>query len=197
MRKIFFLGLTVSLLLVVLVSCKHANTPKPAGYIRVDYPEKKYQTFSNQSPYTLRYPLYAAMQPDSDKNAQPYWYNLHFTSLNATVHLTYKKIDHNNLAKFCEDAYSLAYKHAVKADAINEVEINDSKRKVYGLIYEIKGNAASPLQFYLTDSVNNFIRGSLYFHSKPNKDSLAPIIAFVRTDIDTLIQSLNWKNIRK
>jgi gliding motility-associated lipoprotein GldD len=192
MKNIFYYSIISILLISFFTACKRTNTPKPSGYLHVDYPEKKYQTLDNQSPFSLRYPVYSAMQPDSDRNAQADWYNLRFYSLNATVHLTYKKID-NNLAKLCEDSYALAYKHAVKADAINEIEINDPKRKVYGLIYEIRGNAASPLQFFLTDSTRNFLRGSLYFHSKPNKDSLAPIITFVRADIDTLIQSLNWK----
>lgn len=196
MKNNIYFSILILTFLFFIEGCKQATTPKPAGYLRINYPEKTYKDFNTNSPYTLRYPAYAAMQADSDKNAQPYWYNMRFYSLNATLHITYKPVE-NNLAKLCEDAYSLAYKHAVKADAINEIEINDPKRKVYGLIYEIKGNAASPLQFFVTDSVRNFIRGSLYFQSKPNKDSLAPVLTFVRADIDTLIQSLHWKKTSK
>ncbi|MCR5455573.1 MAG: hypothetical protein K6F33_11355, partial [Bacteroidales bacterium] len=64
---------------------------------------------------------------------------------------------------------------------------------VYGLLYGIKGNVASPLQFYITDSTRHFLRGSLYFNCSPNKDSLAPSVEFVRQDIERLFETLIWK----
>jgi gliding motility-associated lipoprotein GldD len=196
MRKISQIIFLLIVAIAAFSSCKRSTTPKPAGYLRVDYPQKAYQNYTGGAPFTFRCPVYAFLQPDSDRNALPTWYNLRIYKLNATVHLTYKLVN-NNLPQLTEEAYTLAYKHAVKADAIREIVINNPKNKVYGLVYEIKGNAASPLQFYLTDSVHNFLRGSLYFMSKPNKDSLAPVIAFVRTDIDTMIQTLNWKSLKK
>jgi gliding motility-associated lipoprotein GldD len=101
-------------------------------------------------------------------------------------------VDHN-LFQYTEDSRALAYKHTIKADAINETVYTNPGHRVYGILYDIKGNAASSLQFYLTDSVRHFLRGSLYFNVEPNKDSLAPVIAYFREDIVHLIESFEWK----
>ena len=61
-------------------------------------------------------------------------------------------------------------------------------------MYEIKGNAASPLQFVLTDSTKHFLRGALYFNETPNADSIAPISKYVEEDVQRLIESVRWKN---
>ena len=78
-----------------------------------------------------------------------------------------------------EESRSLAYKHAVMADAILEsVYINDNE-KVYGLLYDYKGSSATATQFYLTDSVDHFFRGALYFNTEVT-DSILPINNFIK-----------------
>ena len=99
----------------------------------------------------------------------------------------------DNLSLLTEDAHRLAYKHSVKADAIEEKLWNNPDKEVYGIIYNIKGNAASSVQFFLTDSIRHYLRGSLYFYSQPDKDSLAPVIDFFREDIIHLVETLEWK----
>jgi gliding motility-associated lipoprotein GldD len=69
----------------------------------------------------------------------------------------------------------------------------DPQRGIYGILYELKGNVASPMQFFVTDSTHHFLRGSLYFRTEPNKDSLAPVINFAQKDIRHIIETLNWK----
>ena len=65
--------------------------------------------------------------------------------------------------------------------------------KVYGMAYDIKGSeAASPYQFYLTDSTQHFIRGALYFNFSPNNDSLKPVIDFLQKDVQEMIDSFEW-----
>src|SRR5690606_18002102 len=90
------------------------------------------------------------------------------------------------------DAYGFAAKHEMKATALKRTLIEDNIHKVHGILYDIQGEAASQVQFFLTDSTRNFLRGSLYFNSKPNPDSLAPVLAFVREDIDHMIRSVRW-----
>ncbi|GAH55852.1 unnamed protein product, partial [marine sediment metagenome] len=86
-----------------------------------------------------------------------------------------------------EDSHTLAYKHTIKAQAIQEKLFVDETRKVYGIMYEIKGDAASSVQFFLTDSTSHYLRGALYFSLQPNADSLAPVIRFFKEDIVHLI----------
>jgi gliding motility-associated lipoprotein GldD len=85
-------------------------------------------------------------------------------------------------------------KHIPKATAIDSKQFIDEKNHIYGLTYTISGTeAASPFQFYLTDSTRNFIRGALYFNTIPNNDSLAPVIDFLKQDIIHMIETFRWK----
>jgi gliding motility-associated lipoprotein GldD len=87
-----------------------------------------------------------------------------------------------------------AMKHITKANSIDEKIINNSNDRVFGLIYNISGSgAASTYQFYLTDSTSHFLRGALYFYFKPNNDSIAPVIDFIKQDINHLIKTFRWK----
>ncbi|TRX72168.1 gliding motility lipoprotein GldD [Carboxylicivirga sp. M1479] len=188
-------GKVLALLVLVLFSfaCKQKHTPKPRGYFRIDFPEKEYVNFKSTYPYTFEYATYSTVVPDTSKNAESYWLNLMFPQLNGQLHLSYKAID-NNLNELIEDSRKLAYKHTVKADAINERMFYNSDNRVTGILYEIKGNAASPLQFLATDSLNHFIRGSLYFNAVPNQDSLAPVVNFVYDDVVHLMETIRWDN---
>ena len=111
------------------------------------------------------------------------------------MHISYKPLtDKNSLVTFTEDTRTLAMKHMAKSSGIRQIAISDPNRKMYGLVYEINGmGAASPYQFYLTDSTTHWLRGSLYFDAIPNNDSLAPVIDFVKTDIQHLFETIRWK----
>jgi gliding motility-associated lipoprotein GldD len=119
------------------------------------------------------------------------WLNLEFESLNGTLYLSYKDISENqDLDKLLGDTDYMAYKmHTQKADYINQYPIAFNDKKVYGLYYALGGNTASTIQFYLTDSTSQFVHGSLYFNSRPNFDSIKPILKFLETDIDHFIKS--------
>lgn len=182
----------LSFAFILLTDCHHDSTPKPRGYFRIDFPEKKYQTYNSDCPYTFDYPVYASIESDIEVNSEPCWINIDFPKYNGKVHISYKTVD-NNINLLLEDAYTLAYKHTVKADAIEEYLINKPDSKVYGILYDIEGNAASSVQFFLTDSTENFLRGALYFRTTIDKDSLAPVIDFFRDDILYFIDSFEWK----
>lgn len=184
----------LTLILFLTFSCKQDYIPKPHGYFRIDFPEKNYHQIDSAAlPYKFDVPDYSKVVPDNDRLAEPYWINLKIPDHKAEVHLSYKKVQ-NNLAKLLEDSRTLAYKHSIKADAINERIFVNSEKKVYGTIYLIDGNAASPLQFYLTDSTRNFLRGALYIREVPNIDSLRPVIDFLTPDVIRLIETTEWKN---
>jgi gliding motility-associated lipoprotein GldD len=180
-------------LFFLICSCKNDYYPKPRGYFRIDLPEKEYVRFDTSFPYSFEYPVYARVVPDKDPKAEPYWINVVFPEFKGNIHISYKKIN-NNLAEYLEDSRTLVMKHIPKASAISNKTFENSEKKVYGLIYDISGTeAASPYQFYLTDSVDHFIRGALYFNAIPNNDSLAPVIDFIEKDIDRMIETFAWK----
>jgi len=179
----------------VLTSCNSGYTPKPRGYFRIALPEKKYILLDSVFPYTFEYPTYVHITNDPHSPEEKNWINLEMPVFRGRIHISYKPLtSKSSLNTYAEDSRTLAYKHIAKASGIEQIAINDPKRRVFGVVYEIKGmGAASPYQFYLTDSLNNFLRGSLYFDVSPNNDSLAPVITFVQQDIQHLIETLRWK----
>ena len=183
------------ILIACFVSCEQAYSPKPRGYFRIDLPEKEYVAFDTAFPYSFEYPIYSNITGDPHSPAEKYWINLNFPDFRATVHISYKPVN-NNLVNYLEDAHTLVTKHISKADAISDSLIIDRNRKLFGLAYTLEGSgAASPYQFFLTDSSSNFVRGALYFNVVPNNDSLEPVIQFIKKDIVHLFATFSWKEL--
>jgi gliding motility-associated lipoprotein GldD len=190
--------LILTLVTVVLFACKEKYTPKPREFFRIDFPEKSYHPLQDGFPYRFDIPDYAKIVAYSENPAQPYWINISVPANKAEIHLSYYQLSNQKtpgrqlLNKFMEETRSLAYKHTIKADAIQEQVFMNRGRNVYGLIYRIEGNAASPMQFFLTDSTNHFLRGALYIREVPNIDSIKPVIDFLEPDIIRLIETTSW-----
>ena len=81
----------------------------------------------------------------------------------------------------------------MRADAIDEQYYENPEHHVYAILYNVAGDVATSVQFYATDSVSRFLRGTLYFYCVPNADSLAPAIDYFSKDIVHLIETLEWK----
>ncbi|GAC1303703.1 MAG: gliding motility lipoprotein GldD [Mucilaginibacter sp.] len=183
-----------ALLLFASCSGNHDYSPKPRGYFRIDFPKKEYQTYEGGCPFTFEYPKYAVIEPDKAAKAKPCWLNMQFPQFDGTLHLSYEHIlSKKEFNELIEDAHKLSFKHTVKASSIDQGSIRYPDRKVYGIYYSIEGNAASSIQFYLTDSTRNYIRGALYFNTEPRLDSIQPVLTFVKKDVDMMIKSLRWK----
>ena len=177
-----------------LSSCETEFTPRPKGYFRIDFPEKKYATFDSACAFKFDFPTYCKVLPYTGAQQERCWLNIDFKDYKAKIHFSYFDITASNLQQHLEDSRSLAYKHAQKADGIEETPFINPIKKVYGLVYSISGNAASSLQFYITDSTSHFVRGALYFNAAPNSDSTAPVLNFIKADVTRLIESFEWKN---
>lgn len=190
-KSVLINGLFFFFILTIVWACREHTVPQPRGHFRIDFPEKEYVYFDSICPFTFYYPVYGTLANEPTV-IKPCWFNIEFRDYYGKLHLSYWPIN-NNLEQLIDDAHKLAYKHSVKADAIEEILWENPEENVYGLVYDIKGNAASSLQFYMTDSVNHYLRGSLYFNTRPDKDSLAPVTKFFRQDIDYLIETLKWK----
>ncbi|MCH4896823.1 MAG: gliding motility lipoprotein GldD [Marinifilaceae bacterium] len=176
-----------------ILSCNNkVQTPKPHGFLRIDVPEHNYVEYNNHETFKFLRSTASTIEKDNEYDSQKYWINIVYPSLNAKIHLSYKRIN-NNFRNLCDDSHKIAYKHYIKAEAIKEVEYQNPKNNVYGILYQIKGNTASSVQFFATDSTKHFLRGSLYFNCKPNKDSLRPLIKYINKDIQVLVESIKWE----
>ena len=180
-------------LLLFLSACQDNYQPKPRGYFRITTPPKDYIKFQAKDfPYSFDYSTSAKISKPAMQQ-EKYWINIDYPVFNAKVHLSYRSINHN-LDTLLNDVHNMMNKHIPKANAINENMYLNPIQHVYGLTYDIQGSqAASPFQFYVTDSTQHFFRGALYFNFTPNNDSLQPVIDYLKKDIQVLIESLEWK----
>lgn len=190
------------LLMVALLSaCSEEDVavPKPRAYPKVVYPEKAYKPFDpSYCAFTFEQPAYAIIERDTtffeEKPDSDCWFNIEVPALNAKIYCSYNPVtDRKGLDKLVQDAFDMAQKHNVKASYIEERIIDLPESKVHGLVFNIDGPAASSYQFYVTDSTRHFLRGALYFNAQANPDSLAPVTAFMRDDVNHLISTLKWK----
>lgn len=189
---------SIFIILLLVAACNETYTPKPRAYFRIDFPEKKYTQIDSHFPYRFEIPNYSRIEKDSRNPDHANWINIAVPENNVEIHISYydltkqKKLQREALIEFMEDTRRLAYKHSIKADAIDEQIFMNPAQKVYGTIYNIKGNAASPMQFFLTDSVNHFLRGAFYIREVPDIDSLKPVINFIEPDIIRMIETTSW-----
>lgn len=182
------------LMLVLFSSCEEKQyQPKPRAYFRIDLPEKNYVRLDTMNYFSFEYPESCLITPDYNSPHEKEWINIEYPKNKATIHLSYKPVN-DNLNVYLEDSYTMMTKHISRAMGIRDSLVINPDRDVYGLVYFLEGEGvASSLQFYLTDSTNHFMRGSLYFNVKTNNDSLSPVIDYITEDIRHLIETLEWK----
>ena len=179
----------------IAVSCDHQESylPKPRGYFRIDLPEKAYVKVDTIERYSFECPKYAQVTPDPYSPDEKNWVNIEMPEFKGSIHLTHKSVN-GNLGEYLEDVHTMVTKHLQKANGVRDSLIVNEAHKVYGLFIEMDGKGvATPMQFYLTDSTKNFVRGALYFNFKPDNDSMQPVINFIREDIDHMVNTFEWK----
>lgn len=177
----------VIFLAFVLFSCGKEKLPKPAPYLKLQYPEPTYKKTESDAPFTFEISDQAKIH-FNNKN----WASVEYPKLKAKVHITYRPIN-NNLAEILKEVEKLTFEHTIKADAINAVPYENLQKRVFAKLYNIEGNVATNIQFRATDSVKHVLSGALYFYTRPNYDSIVPAIKYVEKDIIHLIETLEWK----
>ncbi len=187
--------------LLFLAACRPTPpVPKPRGYALLELPAAhRYQLFQEAAfPYRFAYPVYAQIAQDtagmSVRPDNPYWLNVNFPSLNATLYVSYNALrTPADWEKLTNDSYELSQIHNKRASYVKDGRFRN-ENGISGMAYEWGGASASVYQFIATDSVRNFLRGALYFNVTPNADSLKPAIEFLQKDVEHLMQTLEFKN---
>ena len=179
--------------LLLLYSCGQNHVPKPNAYLSLEYPEAHYKNTALDVPFSFEINTLASKVTLKKLSAptESFGINIEYPKLKGTIFLTYKTIkDEKNLIDFLTDAQKFTLEHTIKADEIPVFPYENKERKVYGVFSEVKGNVASPAQFYVTDSVSHFLTGSLYFYAKPNYDSILPAANYLQKDIVHIMETL-------
>lgn len=176
------------LLFTFCLGCKDDVLPKPKAMLRLQYESGAYNTTDLTCSYEFEQNTLSIIKEAKDCSLV-----LDYPIMKGSIYITYKKVDNANLRTLLTDAQKLSYEHVAKADNIVEQPYINDQDKVYGMFYEVTGNAASQSQFYVTDSINHFVTGSLYFYAKPNYDSIYPAAIYLQNDIRKIMESLEWK----
>ncbi|QXP56933.1 gliding motility lipoprotein GldD [Cellulophaga sp. HaHa_2_95] len=183
-RLVVFLVVTI---LAVAGCTEDSIMPKPKAMLRLDYPMAN-EVLLETDRFSFNY----------NDRAKPIIKNqnaivIDYPSMRGSIFVTHKKVE-GNLNKLIADAEKLSLDHMKKADNIQPRTFINEENKVYGTYFQIIGDAASQSQFYLTDSVQHFITGSVYFYSKPNYDSILPAANYLQEDMRAIMETLRWKN---
>ena len=170
-----------------LFSCGEDTLPKPKSQLSLDYPSPTYTKTIEACPYSFDKNVMGDVRYKNDCSAV-----IDYPKLNASLFLTYRRVN-KNIKSLLNDAQKLTYEHVGKADDIIEEKYVNDQQGAYGMFYDVKGNAASQSQFYITDSTTHFLTGSIYFNVKPNYDSIYPAAVYLKNDIRHLMESIEWK----
>ncbi|MBK6829716.1 MAG: hypothetical protein IPG92_02750 [Flavobacteriales bacterium] len=181
---------TILVPLTVLMGCGDDPLPKPHGWFRIDLPEQAYAPWTDSATFQAEIPTYAVLVPRAAK-ADARWFDMRFKQQRATAHMTWSPVN-GRLAELIEDAHIFKATHEAKAAKIDRERVLRDSARVFGTLFDVEGEVASPMVFYLTDSTDNFLYGALYFDSPPNADSLAPVTERLREDIRHFVATLRW-----
>jgi gliding motility-associated lipoprotein GldD len=179
-----------------LSACRETPAPKPRGYHRIDIPEAAYLTYNHPCGIHFDVPQYSKIELIAQqKNTPDHWFNICFPVFDAKVHCSYIPLQSkSHFYGMIEDAHQMVFAHEIKASGIAANGFDFPENNVSGLLYELSGPVATPLQFLATDSTQHFMRGSVYFNHAPNPDSIAPALKQVKKDLVQMIETLKWVN---
>ena len=191
------------LLFLITTACNQESLkkPRPRLYPKVVYPNQTYSFFNEAycGMFTCQVPEYSKIIKEThffnDDPKHPCWFDITYEGLNGNLHCSYSSFKTSDqLSELISDAFTITEKHNSKANYRQEQVLRSEEKNLSGLLFEVDGQVASPIQFFLTDSTKHFFRASLYFNSKVNQDSIKPVLQFVKKDIIQMIETFEWTN---
>lgn len=195
MRKTNGIGFALLIAWASLPGCDDPPVPKPRGYHRIEFPAFEYAAYAHPSGVSFEVPIYSKIEriEVGAPETGVCWFNCAFPQFSAKLHCTLMPVaDEAQFASLVEDAHQMVFSHRMKAAGIHTQQFDFTERRVSGVMYNLQGPVASPIQFFATDSAAHFLRGSLYFDHAPDPDSLQPSLAHIEKNIVHLIESLAW-----
>tara|TARA_B110000003_G_scaffold113375_1_gene116003 strand:+ start:12123 stop:12737 length:615 start_codon:yes stop_codon:yes gene_type:complete len=172
------------------VQPEKAIVPKPLGQVRLTLPDTATATYTSSCGTSFRLPRHAKVElRNTPAQEQGCWYNLAFPRFQARIHCTERAVG-TDLNQLMKDAQSLVFGHESAATGIRRQSFELPGK--FGMIFLLEGPVATPMQFYITDSTQHFMRGSLYFNHRPNPDSTAPVLDRMEADVRKLMETLKW-----
>lgn len=186
-------ALNIAFVLFGIYACSEKiPVPKPPLYLRTDFPTAKYIEFNDACPYKFEISDIYKVK-DIKQGAEPTCHkDIDLGPLNGIINFSYIKIV-EPLSAYVNYSNDKVGEHKIKATGIETENYINKDKRVFGTIFKLQGDVATPFQFYLTDSTTNFVSGVVYFNSVPNYDSLRPTLNYLERDLYHLINTFEWK----
>lgn len=163
-------------------------------FLKIEFPEHSYHTERGNAPFQFKLSDNSTLKAPVNCNAYYCEQEIYLgREIDGNINLFYKKVDHpDSLARLINFSNQEVDFHKMKASKIEYDQIIDSESKVFGTLFELKGDVATNFQFYLTDSIQNFVRGEVVLNCVPNYDSLRHVLGYVKVDLAEMINSFEW-----
>jgi gliding motility-associated lipoprotein GldD len=173
----------------MLFSCSQPSLPKPAGFLALEYPKAQYQFFQSDCSFQFQFNRLSAIHFTKGCDLE-----IQYPFMKATIFLTHLPVK-NNLGRLYEDVQKKLDEQSLGTTRVHQSAFEDAERNLVGSLFTIEADAASNVQFFVTDKQNNFVSGSIYIETKPNYDSLLPTLEYLKKDIRKLVQTFEWKEM--
>lgn len=182
------------ILVIILVSCggNEILIPKPPTYLRLNLPKHEYVTYDGDCPYSFDISKSYKIDDVIDNKGKTCHKDIQLGSLNGVIHFSYIDMV-EPLSSYVNYSNDKVDEHKIKATSINDSKIIRAGDRVFGTFFELKGDVATPFQFYLTDSTDRFVSGVVYFNCVPNYDSLKPSLDYLKVDLMKMVNTFKWK----
>ena len=182
-KFIYFFGL--------VFSCENNfNLPKPDAYLRIEFNEPKYLNYEDLN---SQIDFYYNSSSSSINQISSKSINLNYENLGMSLDLSFNKLSsENEVINYITDFNLLLDTHTKRSNGFLVKEFENVEYSTFGKIYEFKGDVASPIQFFITDSLNNFIQGAVNKEISSKYDSIYPSIQYIKNDILVLFESINF-----
>lgn len=195
MKQIRF-HLIYALLISAFIGCQSPPIPRQKGYFKITLPNSDFVKTTTSCGASFEIPAYSNIETlNSSKSGESCWFNLRFSNFKARLHCTDLPVN-DNLEALMIDAQELVFSHDMKASGIGRIRVEGvgkTNKETTGVLYHLEGPVATPIQFFVTDSTDNFLRGSLYYDQTINSDSTAPITERLLRDIEQLMSTISWE----
>ena len=178
--------------LLFLFSCDETNyLPREKGFLRLEFEKPTYDTFSNESSGLnfIYNDAYSTFEIVSDEKIVLGYKDIKIRIVLGDVELKNSSSFEESIQNF----YMFLEPHRKKSNQISIKEFTSADNNRFAKVFEMRGPVASPLQFYVTDSTNHFLFGSMNIMEKSDYDSIYPSIMYVKNDIFSIIESVNWE----
>ena len=184
--------LIIPLMALLLFACgEDTFIPKPPTYLRLELPDHTYENYKDSCQYSFDLPSIYTVEKAPISDGEACHRRIQLGPLNGTIYFRHWDMT-QSLAYYVNNANDEIDRHKGKARSVEDNRIIRDQDDVYGTLFHLKGDVATPFQFYLTDSTDHFVYGEVLFNSAPNYDSLKPSLDYLRQDLDQLLETFKW-----